>query len=86
MTGADTAGYTRERLERAILGDAPALTSEDVAAAAGVTVEQARRLWRALGFPDAGEHPAFTEADLAALSTLVGPSRPASSTSTPRST
>jgi adenylate cyclase len=71
MTGADTAGYTRERLERAILGQSPALTSEDVASAAGVTVEQARRLWRALGFPDAGEHPAFTDADLGALSTLV---------------
>jgi adenylate cyclase len=48
------------------------LTSTDVASAAGVTVEEARRLWRALGFPDAGEQPAFSDADLAALSTLIG--------------
>lgn len=65
------AHLTREELERAILGDLPGLTSTDVAHAAGVTIEEARRLWRALGFPDAGEQPAFTEADLAALSTLV---------------
>ncbi len=62
----------RERLESAILGAAPELTSEDVAAAAGVSLEEARRLWRALGFPDAGSHAAFTNADLGALSTLVG--------------
>jgi adenylate cyclase len=60
------------RLENAILDAVPQLTSVDVAAAAGVTLEEARRLWRALGFPDAGAHPAFTEADLGALSTLVG--------------
>lgn len=54
-----------------MLGDAPGLTSEDVAAAAGVPVEDARRLWRALGFPDAGDSAAFTDADLAALSTVA---------------
>ncbi len=64
--------FNREQLEQVILGDMPALTSSDVASAAGVTIEQARRLWRALGFPDAGEQPAFSDADLAALSTLVG--------------
>lgn len=67
-----SAHLTREELERVILGDLPGLTSTDVAHAAGVTIEEARRLWRALGFPDAGEQPAFTEADLSALSTLVG--------------
>jgi adenylate cyclase len=77
MTGPDQAGtpgrrYSREDLESALLGESPALTSETVAEAAGVTVEEARRLWRALGFPDAGEEAAFTAADLAALSTLVG--------------
>ena len=71
MTGPDH-GFTREQLESAILGDAPALSSEAVAEGAGVTLEQARRLWRALGFPDAGEQLAFTEADLDALATLVG--------------
>ncbi|MGN6131156.1 MAG: adenylate/guanylate cyclase domain-containing protein [Nocardioidaceae bacterium] len=64
--------YTREQLESLILGDVPDLTSVDVAEAAGVTIEQARRLWRALGFPDAGEQAAFTDADLSALATLVG--------------
>ena len=65
-------GFSREQLERAILGESPGLTSEDVAAQAGVDVEDARRLWRALGFPDAGEEAAFTDADLVALGTLVG--------------
>ncbi len=64
--------FTREELETLILGDTPDLTSLDVAEAAGVSIEQARRLWRALGFPDAGEQAAFTEADLSALGTLVG--------------
>ena len=72
MTGPDQEGFSRERLERAILGEAPGLTSAEVASAAGVTLDQARRLWRALGFPDAGEQAAFNEADLRALSTLVG--------------
>ncbi len=71
MTGPEH-GFTREQLERFILGDPPDLTSWDVATAAGVTIEQARRLWRALGFPDAGEQAAFTDADLSALATLVG--------------
>ena len=64
--------FSREELERVILGQVPALTSSEVADAAGVTIEQARRLWRALGFPDAGEQRAFTDADLTALSTLFG--------------
>ena len=38
----------------------------------GVTLDQARRLWRALGFPDAGDAAAFTDADMVALSTIVG--------------
>ena len=63
---------SRDDLERAILGRNPQLTSEAVAAAAGVSLEQARRLWRALGFPDVGEAAAFTEADELALRTLVG--------------
>lgn len=63
--------FSREQLEEALLGAAPRHTSEAVADAAGVSLEDARRLWRALGFPDAGEHAAFTDADLSALSTLV---------------
>jgi adenylate cyclase len=57
----------RDDLERAILGDAPRHTSIEVAESAGVSLGAARRLWRALGFPDAGDDPAFTDADLDAL-------------------
>lgn len=64
--------FTREQLEQVILGEPPELTSSEVASAAGVTLEEARRLWRALGFPDAGEQAAFSSADLSALSTLLG--------------
>ena len=64
--------FTRQALEGAILGENPSLTSEEVAEAAGVTLEEARRLWRALGFPDAGDEAAFTDGDRAALSTMVG--------------
>ena len=63
--------YSREQLEKALLGEDPRHTSEDVADAAGVSLQEARRLWRALGFPDAGEQAAFTDADLSALTTLV---------------
>jgi adenylate cyclase len=41
-----------------------------VAAETGVTIEQARRLWRALGFPEHGVEVAFNRADVEAVSTL----------------
>ena len=71
MTDPEAPPFTSAQLEEAILGEIPGLTSSEVASAAGVTLEQARRLWRALGFPDALEEAAFTSADLSALSTLV---------------
>lgn len=59
-------------LERAILGELPAMTGPQMAEAAGVTLDQARRLWRALGFPEYPEDvPAFLPADAAAVRTLV---------------
>src|SRR3954454_17106784 len=64
-------GMNREELERGILGETPGLTREAVAEAAGVDLEQARRLWRALGFPDVVDAAAFTDADLVALGTLA---------------
>lgn len=75
MTGAMTepepteraGGPTPDDLELAILGSAPDLTAEQVASSAGVSIEQARRLWRALGFADAGNASAFTAADGRAL-------------------
>src|SRR5262245_12073141 len=63
--------YSRERLESALLGDEARLTSADIAVAAGVSLDDARRLWRALGFPDVGDSAAFTEADLGALGTIT---------------
>ncbi|HET9499574.1 MAG TPA: adenylate/guanylate cyclase domain-containing protein [Marmoricola sp.] len=54
-------------LERAILGGAPELTAEQVARSAGVSLDEARRLWRALGFADAGNASAFTARDGRAL-------------------
>jgi len=56
-----------EDLERAIIGAVPELTGEEVADAAHLTVGQAQRLWRALGFPQADGAIAFSSADADAL-------------------
>ena len=46
-------------------------TQAEVVEKAGMELEQARRLWRAMGFPDVpAEERAFSDADLEALSTL----------------
>ncbi|MCW2711894.1 MAG: adenylate/guanylate cyclase protein [Marmoricola sp.] len=60
-----------EDLERAIVGAVPELTGEQVAAAAGLSVEQAQRLWRALGFPEARGEAAFSTADEEALARVA---------------
>ena len=57
-------------LEDSILGEAPLYTAHEVAAEAGVTIDQARRLWRALGFPEHGGARAFTSSDAEALATM----------------
>jgi adenylate cyclase len=59
------------QLERAILGEDVTYNALEVAARTGATIEQARRLWRALGFPDHGVDRAFTQADAGAVSTLM---------------
>lgn len=56
-----------QELEHSILGEEQELTALDVAAEAGVTVAQIRRLWRALGFPEVGSEAAFTRADVDAV-------------------
>lgn len=49
------------------------LTPLEVAGAAGVELEVARRLWRALGFPPVGDDQAvFTRSDVAMLSAAAG--------------
>lgn len=61
-----------EDLLAAILRDRPELTPEQIVAETGATLDQARRLWRALGFPEyAGDRPAFTRADAGALRTVM---------------
>jgi adenylate cyclase len=63
---------SRADLQRAILGHDTELTSEQVAEQAGLPVAEARRLWRALGFPDPGEEAAFGPADAEALASIQG--------------
>lgn len=63
---------TAESLEQAILGEPPELDASQVAELGGLSVEQARRLWRALGFPEHVGEVAYTRADAAALSTVSG--------------
>lgn len=60
-----------DRLDLAVLGRAPTMNAAEVAAETGITVDQARRLWRALGFPEMGSERAFSEADVEAVSALM---------------
>ncbi len=61
-----------DELERAILGQSPALSAHEVAERTGIALDDARRLWRALGFPERGQEAAFNDADAEALSALIG--------------
>ncbi|MFH5880476.1 adenylate/guanylate cyclase domain-containing protein [Arthrobacter sp. NA-172] len=59
-------------LETRLLGGERKLRRREVAAGAGVSLLSARKLWRALGFPNFGDQDvAFTERDLAALTTIL---------------
>lgn len=60
-----------EDLERAILGAVAELSGEQVSAESGLTVQEAQRLWRALGFPEAQGESAFSTADADALSRVA---------------
>lgn len=62
---------TREDLERQILGEQPSLTVEEVVDGDAGTLDTARTLWRALGFPDSGGTAAFTHADKQAMGLLM---------------
>ena len=58
-------------VEERLLGGPRRYRRQEAAAKAGVSVEYARRLWRAVGFPDVGDEPvAFTDGDLAAIARL----------------
>lgn len=67
MTTVPERRQARQELELSILGEEPELTALEVAAEAGVTVAQIRRLWRALGFPEVGTEPVFVRADVDAV-------------------
>ena len=61
-----------DELEELLLGGQRKYTRDEAAASAGVSVEYARRLWRAMGFANVGdEAKAFTDVDLAALKRLM---------------
>src|SRR5262249_9759334 len=62
-----TSSTTWQTLARSLIGD-PALTAGEVATQAGVDLEHARRLRRALGFPPVPDDDrVFTQSDVAML-------------------
>jgi adenylate cyclase len=63
---------TLARMADIVLGDPVELTRGEVAGRAGLTVDEARPYWRAMGFADVGDRVAFTRTDLQSLQTLVG--------------
>jgi adenylate cyclase len=67
---------TADGLTEAMLRHPRRYTSHEVAEMAGVPVYRARRFWRALGFANVGDEAReFTDADVAALRTLLGLAR-----------
>lgn len=61
-----------ERLQNILLGSERTLRRREVANGAGISLLSARKLWRALGFPEtADDDVAFTPQDRTALDTLV---------------
>ncbi len=78
MTPPPTGGDGRSRPEQVldglveqVLGAPRQWRREEVARAAGISLEEARRLWRAMGFADVGDATAFTDEDISALRLLV---------------
>jgi len=61
-----------DALEQRLLGSPRTLRRADVARSAGVSTEETRRLWRALGFVNArDEDTVFTEADVKAMRSVA---------------
>jgi adenylate cyclase len=63
-------GVTVGDLERAILGESPSLTADQMAGDPDRGAD-IRQFWRALGFPDPGDIAAFTPADRKALDIIA---------------
>jgi adenylate cyclase len=72
LPGSGDEGTPGEQLDHAILRSPPQFNALEVAAETGVTIEQARRLWRALGFPEFSGEKAYTAADVEAVATVMG--------------
>lgn len=71
MSSTETDHAGAAALERELLGGTRRYTRTEVAERAGVPVEQARHLWRALGFADVeDDNVAFTDRDVEALTTV----------------
>lgn len=54
-----------------VLGAPPEYTGEEASALAGLTLEQARPYWRAMGFPDTASERSFTRLDAQSLILLA---------------
>jgi adenylate cyclase len=54
------------------MGEEAVFTAAEITEETGITIDQARRLWRSLGFAEFGESVAFNRADAAAVKTLMG--------------
>ena len=62
-----------EQFERRLLGGRRRYDRDEAAGSAGMTISEARRYWRAMGFADVGDETvAFTDADLEALRRMSG--------------
>ncbi len=62
-----------EAITRGLLAGLGQYTQRQTAEASGFTLEDARRIWRAVGFPDVGDdRRVFTSADIAALADITG--------------
>ena len=60
-------------MEHLILPEPPKYTPVEVADAAGMSLDEVRRYWRSLGFPDVDDDVvAFSDYDLSAITTLNG--------------
>lgn len=60
-------------LEKRLIGGQREFRRREVASEAGVSLHSARKLWRAIGFPELSDDEVFfTEADKKALGTMVG--------------
>lgn len=70
--GASEREHALEGLVALVLREPAEFTREEVAAALGITVAEARTYWRAMGFADVGDRRAFTRADVESLRVLLG--------------